>query len=93
MMGKYTTGRYVSVLHTCSFDFMPRATRRCVRTCQVMSDSLQSQDPLSMGFPRQEYWGGLPCLPPGDLPNPGMVLGFKQENLMNWSAFWKGLLS
>ena len=27
--------------------------------------------PLSMGFSRQEYWGGLPCLPPGDLPNPG----------------------
>ena len=23
-----------------------------------------------MGFSRQEYWGGLPCPPPGDLPNP-----------------------
>ena len=22
------------------------------------------------GFSRQEYWGGLPCSPPGDLPNP-----------------------
>ena len=22
------------------------------------------------GFSRQEYWSGLPCLPPGDLPNP-----------------------
>ena len=29
------------------------------------------QAPLSMGFPRQEYWSGLPCPPPGDLPNPG----------------------
>ena len=28
--------------------------------------------PLSMGFPRQEYWIGLPCPPPGDLPNPGI---------------------
>ena len=27
---------------------------------------------LSMGFSRQEYWGGLPCPPPGDLPNPGI---------------------
>ena len=27
---------------------------------------------LSMGFPRQEYWSGLPCLPPEDLPNPGI---------------------
>ena len=37
---------------------------------------------FSLGFPtrllcpwefsRQEYWSGLPCLPPGDLPNPGI---------------------
>ena len=24
-----------------------------------------------MGFSRQEYWSGLPCPPPGDLPHPG----------------------
>ena len=29
------------------------------------------QAPLSMGFPRQEYWRGLPCPPPGDLLDPG----------------------
>ena len=28
------------------------------------------QAPLSLGFSRQEYWSGLPCPPPGDLPNP-----------------------
>ena len=28
------------------------------------------QAPLSMGFSRQEYWSGLPCPPPEDLPNP-----------------------
>ena len=28
------------------------------------------QAPLSMGFPRQEYWSGLPLPPPGDLPDP-----------------------
>ena len=28
------------------------------------------QAPLSMEFPRQEYWSGLPFPPPGDLPNP-----------------------
>ena len=28
------------------------------------------QAPLPMGFSRQEYWSGLPCPPPGDLPNP-----------------------
>ena len=30
------------------------------------------QDPLSMGFSRQEYWSGLPFPPPGDLPDPGI---------------------
>ena len=30
------------------------------------------QAPLSMGFPRQEYWSGLPFPLPGDLPNPGI---------------------
>ena len=30
------------------------------------------QAPLSMGCSRQEYWSGLPCPPPGDLPNPGI---------------------
>jgi len=27
---------------------------------------------LSVGFSRQEYWSGLPCPPPGDLPDPGV---------------------
>ena len=27
---------------------------------------------LFLGFSRQEYWSGLPCPRPGDLPNPGM---------------------
>ena len=30
------------------------------------------QAPLSMEFPRQEYWTGLPFPPPEDLPNPGI---------------------
>ena len=29
------------------------------------------QAPLSMGFPRQEYWSGLQFPSPGDLPDPG----------------------
>ena len=32
------------------------------------------QASLSMGFPRQEYWSGLPFPPPRDLPNPGIKL-------------------
>ena len=42
-----------------------------------MSDSVilwtvACHTPLSMGFSRQEYWDGMPCPPPGDLPNPGL---------------------
>ena len=47
----------------------------CVLSCSVVSDSLRPhglglQAPLSMGFPRQEYWSGLPFPPPGVLPDP-----------------------
>ena len=43
----------------------------------VVSDSATAwtvalQASLSMGFPRQEYWSGLPFPPPVDLPNPGI---------------------
>ena len=34
--------------------------------------TIAHQSPLSLGFSRQEYWTGLPCPPPGDLPNPGI---------------------
>ena len=30
------------------------------------------QGPLSMGFSRQDCWSELPCLPPGDIPDPGV---------------------
>ena len=44
-----------------------------------MSDSVTlrtvaCQAPLSLEFSRQGHWSGLPCRPPGDLPNPGMEL-------------------
>ena len=34
--------------------------------------TISHQAPLSMGFPRQEYWSRLPCPPSGDLPKPGI---------------------
>ena len=42
------------------------------------------QAPLSMGFSKQEYWNGLPCPPPRDLPNPGiepMAPALQRESL------------
>ena len=34
--------------------------------------TVAKQAPLSMGFPKQEYWSGWPFPPQGDLPNPGI---------------------
>ena len=34
--------------------------------------TIAHQAPLCMGFPRQEYWSGLPFPFPGDLPDPGI---------------------
>ena len=51
-------------------------------SCSVVSDSFATlsqktvarQAPLSVGFPRQEYWSGLPFPSPGHLPNLGIEL-------------------
>ena len=37
-------------------------------------DRIDCQASLFMGFPRQEYWSGLPFPSPGDLPEPGIEL-------------------
>ena len=62
----------------CTFSFWPS-------TCAVCAPSLcgflffatlwtvAHQVPLSLGFPRQEYWSGLPFPSPGDLPDPGII--------------------
>ena len=47
-----------------------RGSSRLARTLTVAH-----QAPLSMGFPRQEYWNGLPFSPPEDLPDPGIESG------------------
>ena len=49
----------------------------CVCVCSVVPDSatpwtVAHQLPLSMGFPKQEYWSGLPFPSLGDLPDPGI---------------------
>ena len=41
-------------------------------TLQLHGLYVACQVPLFMGFPRQEYWSGLPFLSPGDLPKPGI---------------------
>ena len=41
-------------------------------SASVTPCTVAHQAPLSMGFPRQEYWSGLPFPPPEDLPYPEM---------------------
>ena len=53
--------RYSSVLFT--------------QSCLTLWTHGAHQAPLSMGFSRQEYWSGLPCPSPGNLPNQGIKYG------------------
>ena len=39
-----------------------------------------------MGFSRQEYWSGLPCCPPGDLPDPGIKPGSPALQTDSWPS-------
>ena len=43
------------------------------RSCPILVTpwTVAHQAPLSVGFPRQEYWSGLPFPPPRDLPDLG----------------------
>ena len=55
------------------------------------------QAPLPMGFSRHEYWSGLPCPTPGDLPHPvkepvsfmspALAGGFFTNSTI-WEALW-----
>ena len=47
----------------CVFSFVQLFTTPWTVACQVL---------LSLEFPRQEYWSGLPFLTPRDLPDPGI---------------------
>ena len=56
--------------------------------------TIDRQALLSMGFSKQEYWSGLPCSHPGELPNPGIELkSLMSPALAGWlfttSATWE----
>ena len=52
--------------------------------------TIACQAPLSMGLSEQGYWSGLPCGPPGDLPDPGMEPALASR-FFTTSATWKAL--
>ena len=68
---------YVCVLSHVQFFVIPWTV--CVCVCMlsyvqllVTPWTVAHQASLSMEFFREEYWSGLPCPPPGDLPDPGV---------------------
>ena len=58
------------ILKSCS----PIFVRKCAQSCLSFCDPVDCSLPGSSvhGFPRQEYWSGLPFLSAGDLPDPGL---------------------
>ena len=58
--------------HTCMCGHMCTCILNSFRGLFATLGTMACQVHLSMRFSRQEYWSGLPCPPPGDLPDPGI---------------------
>ena len=75
-------GGFLQFIHEASTSFIQSTNilkslhvRVCVLSCVCLFATpwtIACQAPLSMAFPRQEYWTGLPFPSPGDLPDPGI---------------------
>ena len=61
-------------LHPSSAIALNNLSCMCAQSCPTFCDPSDPpgafQAPLSIGFPRQEYWSGLPFPSPEDLPDP-----------------------
>ena len=56
--------------------------------------TVAQQAPMSMGFSTQEYWSGLPCPPPGNLPDPGteplsLIFSALADRSLTISIIWE----
>ena len=73
----YTAIQYLEKSPAACTDWLQEWLCWAVLSLSVVTDSLwpHGLQPARLlfpqGFSRQEYWSGLPCPPPGDLPNPG----------------------
>ena len=66
-----------------------------VRLCAIL-EPVARQAPLSMGFSRKGHSSGLPCPPPGDLPDTGIepaspVSPTMAGGFLTTSATWEGM--
>ena len=64
---------------------MNRYTFKVMLSCSVVSIFCNPLEPARLlcpwHFPGKNYWSGLPCPPPEDLPNPGI-----KPHLLHWQA-------
>ena len=70
------------------------------KSCPTLCDPMD-QTPLSMGFPRQVTWSGLPFPSPGDIPDPGIEptsparqvdsLPLRHQGSLHWD--WAGTIT
>ena len=65
-------------MHACMLNCFSHV-RLCANLWTVACEA-----PLSMGFSRREYWSGLLCPPPGDLPDAGIELHLLR--LLHWQV-------
>ena len=75
------------------------AAAKSFQPCLTLCDTteLAHQAPLSIGFSRKEYRSGLPCPPPGDLPDTGIEPASLMSptlagGFFTSSATWEALL-
>ena len=71
-MWKREAGKHSEVAGACMLVLRRFSRVRLFGTARTEAQ----QAPLSMGFPRREYWSGSPRPPPGGLPNPGTISAF-----------------
>ena len=83
---KYTISSYISETLSCCL-----VAKLC--TTFVTEWTAGRQAPLSVGFPRQEHWSGLPFPPPGDLPGrksrEGSSRGSSNQGLNPYLLHWQ----
>ena len=62
-----------SVVNDCQTLLLQATCCLVAQSCPILTpETVANHAPLSVGFPRQEHWSGLPFPSPGDLPDPGI---------------------
>ena len=82
-LGKQGTGRRTPCLGA-----LRAQSLRRVQLC-VTPRTATRQASLSLGFSKQEYWGGLPCPPPGVLPRDGTRVSCTGRLILYRRATWE----